>query len=470
MVSSPWKNKPKAEDVKESYNVALQDLLLIKLLKTKDSNGLANILRRQFNEELFSTTHRELVSWLIETFTKIKAVPEDEIVLERFPSLGSFLLSKEEPKANLSFIFDELVNKQIKVKVLQTLELAHQTTNKSSDGFTLLNEISSLHSKLVQSFRHAQSQVFSPVELVDKVIEEYEISETGNRKGVPIPFNFLHKSIGRWEPGQLTTFVAKTGIGKTWALILCAEAAIRGNPFIHSQVDDEDAWPTLKQKTNRHKALFVSLEMPAVDIFRRLVCVMAKISFNRARSGKLNNLERKLYMDFANKIKDPNTEEHKILSNLQIVGPGSATTPEQINLLAEDFKADIVFVDGFYYLNGPGEKRWEKIEANMQQMRLHTLISNRHYILASQFRREAKNASTSTTDALAFSASIAHDSNNLIFLAQDEANKLQRTVNMWSGKVRDGELGSAYKMQWDFFEMNFAQIGDAAEFSDSDED
>ena len=75
-------------------------------------------------------------------------------------------------------------------------------------------------------------------------------------------------------------------------------------------------------------------------------------------------------------------------------------------------------IDGFYLMPGPGEKRWEKVEANMQRLRLHSLESGRHYMLATQFRREAKTLNSTDIDSLSFSASIGHDSNNVFGLVQ----------------------------------------------------
>jgi hypothetical protein len=199
--------------------------------------------------------------------------------------------------------------------------------------------------------------------------------------------------------------------------------------------------------------------MPVLDISRRLASLYTRVSFNRLRSGKISPEERAAYNKGIDLLTVPNDYGVVVGDNIRIVGPDTAGTPEQIRAQADDFGASLVVIDGFYYMQGPGEKRWERVEANMQQMRLHTLLTDRHYMLATQFKQGSKNIHTSSTDDIAFSMSIGQDSNNIIGLFQPPALRKAKQIDITSMKVRDGTPGNPYRFNWDYHEMKFDQIG-----------
>ena len=207
--------------------------------------------------------------------------------------------------------------------------------------------------------------------------------------------------------------------------------------------------------------------MPAVAIMRRLACLLARVSYARYTAGELTPVEKQKMQQVLTYLSD-DADSNRTGSMLKVIGPDTAHTPEAIHAAAAEFGADVVMVDGFYLMPGPGEKRWEKVEANMQQLRLHSLQSGRHYMLATQLNKQAKTLESTDLDALSFSASIGHDSNNIFGLVQTKNDASSNILYVTSMKMRDGVPGLEYVYHWDHQEGLYTQQGLAADDSFED--
>ena len=94
-----------------------------------------------------------------------------------------------------------------------------------------------------------------------------------------------------WQPAELTTIAAPTGVGKTWMLALNAVAASSGNPYYFyndAEIPQSCQRFSREEKIARRKrVLILSLEMPAMAVMRRLASLIAKVSYARYRNNEL---------------------------------------------------------------------------------------------------------------------------------------------------------------------------------------
>ena len=121
----------------------------------------------------------------------------------------------------------------------------------------------------------------------------------------------------------------------------------------------------------------------------------------------------------------------------------------------------MVIVDGFYLMAGPGEKRWERVQDNLQQIRTHSLTTGRPYLIASQLAQKE--------DRLAFSQSVEQDSSIIIQLHQSLQEKNMKQIRIQTRKVREGVSDLQYHYNWDIDNMRFSEEGQYTQSYDRDD-
>jgi replicative DNA helicase len=415
--------------------------------------------------DYFQDPIKPIVSWVMDYRAKHGELPTSDAAVRAWPALPTMVQGIGVPGAGLGPIYDEVVNNAMRVDVLESLQDLHGKLKARESSFDIKDAMA-LHLQVMNAkYSRYKTEIKDFREYGQDLQQDYLDRRSGLKLGIPAPFLFIQEQLGGWHPAQITSCIAPTGQGKTWFLILSSQAALVGDPFLFHRPADLDPWSADQRARARARVLFVSLEMSPLDISRRMAAVGSSTSFNRLMSQKLTDAEQARYFGYLDSLRADGPNAF-CGDNLRIVGPNHAATPDQISAQAEEFGADMVMIDGFYYMDGPGKDRWQKVEHNMRQMRLHTLMSNRHYLLATQLRRNEGTLARSGPDAVAFSQSISHDSNNLIFIVppKDPGNNT-RAVDMKLGKARDGALDCPYRTQWDFYDMRFAQLGPVQEMS-----
>jgi hypothetical protein len=438
---------------------------------TAGHDEVTQLFKQGVTSSVFSEPYKEVVDYIIDYRNKYKQTPDHKMVLQRFEQLSKeILFSPKIPKAPLQSLYDEVVSRAIRIDVTAFSNDLANEYEKTHEGKALIQFMDDALRKMHSKYTTSSGRVATLSEMVPLLKEDLEKVASGQAAGIPIPFYFLYEELLGWQPAQITSVLAKTGVGKTWFVLLSAIAAASGDPYIIHQPKDVPPLTDGRKRELQTKVLIVSCEMPVLDISRRLASIYSRVSFNRLRAGKLSADEHKTYINEIESLTAPNHAGVIVGNNIRIVGPDTAGTPEQIRAQADDFDAGLVIIDGFYYMQGPGEKRWERVEANMQQMRLHTLLTDRHYMLATQFKQGSKNIHTSSTDDIAFSMSIGQDSNNVIGLFQTPVLRKANQIDITSMKVRDGTPGNPYRFNWDVRSMKFDQIGRTEELEAADDD
>lgn len=425
-----------------------------------------------FTSERFAQLYQPVIKYIDEYALKYTQLPSKEEILESHPGFRDnvkALFADEVPKGALAAIYDNVQKTSLRAQIYDHLaEVAAQYEDQNADPFEILKSLQTESVRIAADYMQTSGgvQTFSECAgiLLDELDGRIEIP-----KGIPSSFLFVEDQANGLQPGELTTVTGTTGSGKTWILAQQATTATTGDPY-HFYSDDNlpegVVRPTKEEKRERRKkVLFVSLEMPPQQINRRMAALYSGVSYSRYRANELSSEEgarlRQVLQFMGN---DPH--ETKVGSHLKVLGPSVADSPEAIHAAATDFGADMVIIDGFYLMRGPGEKRWEKVEAIMQEVRLHSLQTNRHYMLATQLRREAKTLASTSLDQLSFSASIGHDSTNVFALVQTKNDRAANIANISVLKMRDGVQDQQYIYNWCHTEGIYTQQGLAVDDDD----
>lgn len=433
----------------------------ISKLVVSDKTAVAKLMQSGLSADIFQKPYDEIITFCLEYNSKYGAVPSILTLMERFGS-DVDSLSASDVNVPLAALYDTVLNEGVRAALVDfSTELDAKYKDLKNDGDTLLECVGEGLRDMNAKFSRARGVVSTFSEMIPSLKKEYENRVNGLAAGIPIPFLFIQEELNGWQKSELTSIAGKTGIGKTWFLILSAAAAAAGDPYMFYRPKDKSPYTAQQKLDSQARVLLVSYEMDVNALARRLACVLTNTSYRKVKAGKLTEAEKNIYFDKLDSFALASGEnQFSIGSNLKILGPGTCDSPDQIYAQAEDYGADLVCVDGFYYMEGPGDERWKTVQNNLKEMRLHTLKSSRHYLITTQLSKEATSLKATTVDALSFSQSIAQDSNNVILLHQLEQMKQAKQVNVKLGKLRDGEANCPFRYDWDFNLMLFGELGE----------
>lgn len=424
-----------------------------RLVSAAGAGELPGLLRAGFNATIFDGPIRQRVEFLLARFRTLHALPSPEAILKQYADFADVCLLPESELAAVGAASTTLVQLYDEVRYdafLTELTRLHEQQTSWFNDRTL--PVDGIWQRMQEKIRTlglimgaSKQNALTFGAALDGVVEQVRTAATEADWGIQVPFPFLNDILRGYQPGELTTIVAKTGVGKTWAALMSAASAITGNPFLFTAADAVRKPPRTPEENrrDRKRVLLVSLEMPVLQLARRLSALLTKLGYGEIRSGKFLDAarERKFFEDVG--------RAQALFGDSMLIA--QVFTADEIAAYADMVGADLVIVDGFYLMGGSGEKRWERVQDNAQAMRLHSLSSGRHYLLTSQMARGR--------DELAFSQSIEQDSSTIVELHAPSTLRQVRKVVFKVRKARDGELGKEFLYSWDYTNMRVHEEG-----------
>jgi replicative DNA helicase len=263
--------------------------------------------------------------------------------------------------------------------------------------------------------------------------------------GVPFPWSKLNiETLGMW-PEDLILFVARTSVGKTWALILTG---------LH-------AWE------KGYKVLFVTTEMRVLAVQQRLMAMKLKLPYEMFRKGMLHPNDEKALEEAI--------EELEGKEGFDIIGGDFDFRLESVDAAIEDSDPALTLVDGAYLLEAPGRNRTEKAAYVFNALKRSAKRHQIPIVVTTQFNRSAKKSKADSnaleniglTDVAGWNADMA------FALYQTKDQKQGKKLGVKPMKTREAVIRK-FEVNWDLDLMNFTDIaggGDADETGiDDDED
>ena len=281
----------------------------------------------------------------------------------------------------------------------------------------------------LRSLKIATQRTQSLPSLGQDFLDFYDKLKNGYR-GIQTPWPTVNEStLGFW-PEDFVLYVARLGVGKTWALTIIAD----------------HVWSSQKKRV-----LFVTTEMSQMKIVQRWIAVHFKYPYNDLRKGHLSAFAEQKMRDTLQEIKD---EE-----GLYIIGGDFDFKISSLEAAIEEAEPDIVLVDGVYLLKSEGDGRIERAANSFDELKRTAKRNHVPLVASTQFNREVKGNKMATAgpDKIALSDAAGWNADLIYGLVRTEDMVKDRRMIQLQLKFREGE-GEDIETHWDFDTMNFDEL------------
>jgi replicative DNA helicase len=377
-------------------------------------------------EGMFKEGEVELYAYIDEFYANYGKIPGIATITDK---LGEVLVEAPEP---LDFYLEEVKKRFVHGKIKEGLLAANQALS-SKDSGKALESLSNLvyecswlaNNQQVIDYRHAGEMIVKDFQSL-----KYGLEDNALWFGFPT----LDAMTGGARGGDFITIIGRPGLGKTQHLLGIAR----------------------KHWLMGGRPLFISMEMPLIQIAQRLIALDASLPLIRIARGELTSV-------WEGKMLNQLQANLEMESQFPLVDGDLTANVEDIFAICRQMHPTAVFVDGAYLLRNKNGRlsRWDRITDNAEALK--QLIASRLKIpvLATyQFNRESakkKKGEQITQDDVYGSDAIAQLSTIMLGLLENTTIEQEKSRTVMILKGRGGETG-AFKVNWDFQKMNFDEI------------
>lgn len=254
----------------------------------------------------------------------------------------------------------------------------------------------------------------------------------GGMSGVPTPWPTFNAQSGGYQPADLITFVARSGMGKTAMILQQAETAFEAG----------------------YSVLFVTTEMSSEQITRRWMANRFNLDPYHLKMGTIStHLLRRMELMQAELL---GRERFRLLS----LGTGAKLSA--IEVAIEETCPDIVFIDGIYLFRpmqgGSNLKQSERVTAVFDELKQQTIDSNLPHIVTTQFNRAAgKGGKEGSLETIGLSDAIGWHSSIVVAVKAGPTENPLRSRELDFLKGREGEEGK-FAINFKFKPVDFSEM------------
>lgn len=296
---------------------------------------------------------------------------------------------------------------------------------------TVMSLVRSEFSNQIADFRDAY----------DLIVPEYVAKAQGTISGgLRLGWPTLDDMTNGLGVGDLLSMVGRPGAGKTLQLLF---AALHG-------------WSTpAVEGVQDQSRLFVSMEMPILQIEQRMAAIHTHLPGGKLKQGKLAS---KSFTKLKKGLKELKGFPHPFW----IVDGNLAATVEDVTLLARQLNPAAIFIDGGYLLKHPSERdRYKRVAENADLIK-SMLCPIAPTVVSWQFSRSGgkkhlKKGEKPTMDDIGYTDAIAQVSSLILGITQAENVETLKARQIDVLKGRFGETGS-FLTNWNWETMDFSEI------------
>lgn len=393
------------------------------------------LLYRKLNlsEQFFYGDEVEPYQFVAAHVAKYGALPKIKTLTEMFSEMP-------EPVEPVKYYAD-LVEQRFIHKRLNTALTECQGHMKEQDTFTAMNVITEAMAHIRTAQARAQMMEFM-TEGHDLYMAQYAKAKLAQHVEVYTGLPTLD-AFGPMRGGDVLSIVGRPAMGKTFNLLAMAMDAAQ---------------------TQGAPVLFVSMEMPLVEIMERQVAMYAHYPMTHIQNYELSTTQSKSLPVILKKAKDEK-------GRCWVVEGNFASTVDDIASLAHQLAPRAVYVDGAYLTEHP-DKRFDmskRVNANAMLFKRRALELGIPFFLSYQFNRDVEKLNQKKDGGkkkglsnVMWSDSVAQISSVVLGLFEEESVEtlIARTVEVLKG--RKGQIGSL-RQNWNFQTMDFTEIKDEAD-------
>lgn len=270
---------------------------------------------------------------------KYKSYPSEAILKANY---HEFDLDKDVPEDELSYLVNELVKGKAYRQAAKVINKYVEVIDK--DPYGAIDAIVGGLSKIKKVGNFTISHTDKNIAERMKAIKERKQALTlGQTVGIRTGISVLDRKLLGWQPGNLVIIVGRPKIGKSWLGLYLACSAYAGGK----------------------RVLYLSPEMSVFEVELRWDTLMGKMNGftflnDKLMMGDVDQAKFQQWVEKASKRDDWVTLD----SN-----HGKPFDAASVGNLVEEYKPDLVVVDGVALLNGSGESKWEKVMSIIYELK-----------------------------------------------------------------------------------------------------
>lgn len=393
--------------------------LINKLLSDKDYSIVED---NNITEEHLPRVKKEFI-YIKEFYEKYGSIPDKEKFTEKFPSFDFFVVT-QTPKS----IVDDIREQALFNRAVNVINTASRLYEKDA------NEASKY---LISQIDNLQPQ--EDFSCTDIIHDRSRLEEWRRRQKDPessfieIPFKELNEDLLGFQRGEeLFIFFAKSNVGKSVALTMCAEHASKlGN-----------------------RVGFISPEMSTQSIGFRWDSSRTHFSNSAMQKGLLINGYEK-YFDELNL-----SDEHVFVADSEDFKDG--ITVSKCRQFVKSKKLDILFIDGIVYVEPDSDTKGMSTSAKMglaarQLLKLSNDFKIPVVIVAQSRRRGSEKRSEDEilddSESIADSYDVSRAATKMVSI-----NKSENALKFYITKNRGNIVGKTYTYSFDIDRMSYTFI------------
>lgn len=398
--------------------MSIENKLLKKLL---DSQEWGTVIDKGINENYFTGANKRAFKWLVSFKAQYGELPTKETFGKHFPEV-SLDFQTEEP---ITYYCDEVRKKVRQNKLVATLDNIAEQLNEG--------KVDDCYTKLSQLLMDAETIYSTSLKVdlgtnTDERFEEYLTSKLqGGLTGIPIGIKPIDHQTGGLKDVDLYTFFGKSGLGKSFLLCLIASNLARAG----------------------YKVLLITKEMSPTQVLKRIDAIMAQVSYNRLKNGKLTKVEEEQYKTFLTNW----AVKYKDRLNIELVNGGIT----EVIAKADACKPDILLVDGGYlFSEGADAEDWASVTRVWKSLKFFCLSRKIPTIVTSQLKEGRAEVTN-----INYARALLQYCDGAWGLEQDEVQRASKELTIKTFKIRDGEYQAPFTMAWDWNEMKYNVLYEA---------
>lgn len=386
----------------------------LQLLRSAIEGGSREALR-QVPVTLFTEDELPRVQFVLNHIAQHGAIPSLQILAENQISLPP------TNGGNFSYYMQRLRSRSITNAATSGAQ-GLLTAIRARDDQAILNIVGEMQGQMTSVSQTESTMTIGNA--IDAAWQEYaEARANPGMRGITTGFNVLDTVTAGLRPGDITTIVARPGVGKSWTILnMALKAWLAGN-----------------------SVCFVSMEMTAVETARRLIGMATGVNPDFISRGTVSHWAEDNITAFMATV--PGRPPFILM-----VGDLSKSV-QDVDYMIMEYEPDICYVDASYLLK-PTEgnmfrgKRWEAAQHVAEGLKGIALRRHRHIVQTVQFNRSQQLEEDMSLDNIGGTDAIGQISSLAMGIRIGAAPNERR-------QRRYGLMKNRHGIDWLTFETNF---------------
>lgn len=394
----------------------------LKLLGSIIDTGSISTLR-ELDADLFIDDEREVFSFLRSHYRRYGQVPAIETVEEELDI--TIPEASEVTEYYVKRVHDRKLYGVVRDKFEELKECLRRFD--MDNAREVIDEL-----RASTRITHTASDIRNIAEAYSGAMALYEHAHRNpGVSGVPSGWPRFDYATGGYQPGDLVSFVARPGMGKTYTLLKQALSGWRMG----------------------FSVLVVTMEMTIEQCARRVLAIETGINPDYLRRGMLSTYAMRRLQTYRNDLVGS--------GRFHLFSGGMRSKVSDVDMLVSEFRPDALYVDGVYLMRSDSPRalsKLDRIPEVFDELKAMTLAQNIPVICTTQFSRQAgKKGKEGSLENIAYTDAISTHSSLVIGIndADPPHSDTRKLLSFLKG--REGESGT-YPINYKFSPMDFSEV------------